>query len=276
MKKLIAIVCCVGIFSVPLAWAEGPLASIYDTVRSRESGYDWTFSAALEYLTGRLDTSVTTRTGYLPFTLQRNMPRSRVAVTLPYISQRTTIDVADREGRLYQVNTTGTTSYTTSAGLSDILLKGAYDYKRQKDGDKFDLSWVGKIKFPSADHAKGFGTDETDVSIGAEGFRRLEDSQWFLMGDMYYTNIGDQPANKLNNEFALSMGAGYQWPESHYLSASYEEKTALSEDRPRPRNFIFHYGHPISEDSDFTGNIIWGLSEGAPDFGIGVGVNVRF
>src|SRR5689334_4735796 len=126
MRRLVAIVVCIAWTGSTIAWAEGPYASIYDTRRSIYSSYEWTFSSSVEFVTGRLGTSSTTRTVYLPFTLQRNLPRGRVAFTLPYISQRTGPDVADREGRLYQVAKTGSTGFTTSGGLSDLLLKGAY------------------------------------------------------------------------------------------------------------------------------------------------------
>jgi hypothetical protein len=275
-QATVAVLCFAAIATAAQAWAEGPFASIYDTRRSITSGYEWTFSAAAEFMTGRLGTSVTTHNVYVPFTLQRNLPRGRVAITLPYMGQHTGFDVADREGRIYQVAKTGNTSTINGGGLSDILLKGAFDYKRQMDGDPFDLSWVGKVKFPSSDTSQGLGTGETDVSVGAEAFRKLQDTNWFLMGDLYYTDVGDMPGNKLNNQWALSMGAGYQWPEAAYVSVSYEEQAALAEDRPRPRDFIFHMGKPINEDTDLVGNILWGLSEGAADFGIGIGTNIRF
>jgi hypothetical protein len=275
MKRLIAMVLAIGLMNCAVARAEGPLDSIYDTRRSSHSTYEWTFSSDVEFMTGRLGTAFTTYGLYVPFTLQRNLPHSRIGLTVPYIGERTAPDVADREGRLSQVNKTGSTSYTDSGGLSDLILKWGYDFKRELDGDTYDLSGVANVKFPTASRSRGLGTGEADETVGVEASRMLE-YNWFVMGGMYYTNTGDQPSNKLNNPFGFSMGIGYQWPEAQSISVSYEDSGALADDRPRSRDFLFNITHPLNEDTDIVGNILWGLSEGSEDFGIGIGTNIRF
>jgi hypothetical protein len=277
MKSITAVVVATALIAVTttLSWAEGPFASIYDTRRSSHSTYEWTFSTSAEFITGRLGTSATSRMVYVPFTLQRNLPRGRIALTLPYAGGRNSYDIANREGRLSQINKTGNTSYINGGGLSDLILKGAYDLKKELEGDPLDLSAIARVKFPTADRDRLLGTGEADETIGVEGSRKLNDN-WFVMGDLTYTNTGDLPGVKLENPFGIDLGVGYQWPEDMYISVTYEDSGALADDRPRSRDFMFNLGKPINEDTDLVGNIIWGLSQGSADFGIGIGTNIRF
>jgi hypothetical protein len=275
MRKLIAVVCCIGLI-VPLAVrAEGPYGSIYDTLRSRESGYDWTFSASATFITGELATAVTSSGVYVPFTLQRNLSRGRVALTLPYIGERIGIDTSDFEGRYYQTGRTGSSGYYDSGGLSDMILKGGYDFQLEKNGYSYDLTGVARVKFPTARRSRGLGSGESDQSVGLEALKTLEDN-WFTMGSLYFTNTGDMPNNELQNPFSLAFGVGYKWPETGYLSVQLEQSSALLDGHPHPRDFLFNYAHPINEDTDLVGHLLWGLSEGSADFAIGIGVNVRF
>ncbi len=275
MRKLIAVVCCIGLTCSSLVWAEGPYGSIYDTLRSRESGYDWTFSAAATFITGELATAVTSSGVYVPFTLQRNLSRGRIAFTLPYIGERVGFDTADFEGRYFQTGTTGFTGYYNSGGLSDMILKGGYDFQLEKNGYSYDLTGVARIKFPTGRRSNGLGSGESDQSIGVEALKTLENN-WFTMGSLFFTNTGDMPNNELQNPFTFAAGVGYKWPEAGYLSVMLEQSSALLDDHPHPRDFLFNYAHPISEDSDLVAHILWGLSEGSTDFAVGIGVNVRF
>src|SRR2546425_248809 len=63
--------------------------------------------------------------------------------------------------------------------------------------------------FGTADADKGLGTGEWDVGIGVEWDKRFR--EFFLLGDVSYTFIGEPPHQDFRNRPAFSIGIGRQF-----------------------------------------------------------------
>ena len=235
--------------------------------------HDWTVTSSVNYSTGDFGTNTTTRTVYVPFTLQRNFTQGRVYATLPYISQKSGPGVRGFNGLPFRTGQTGTGNGWES-GVGDIILGGSYDLLREPE-KPFDLSAFGSIKFPTADDGKGLGTGEFDETLGLAASKSL-DKNWSILGRLGYTFIGDPPGINFKNQFFYAAGVGYQWTDATFSSIVYEERTRLVNGQPNPRDLVLGVDHKLSETLGIFANLGFGLSNSSPDTFATAGVNAWF
>lgn len=239
----------------------------------------WQASTAVSYETGKFGTADRSSTFYFPFSIRRYFSRGDMTFTVPFLRLRTTgqTTVVDgrpqriRQGRQTTIASTGT---VTNSGLGDLLLSGRF-YLVEEEEWYPTINVVGKIKFPTASFSKGLGTREFDETVGGEL------GKWFfdhlnLFADVNYTFIGDPPNQPLNNQFMFDVGAGYLLTPKLFASALYEERTALLDGQPNSRLLLFGSTYSVNKTIRLNGSILTGLSDGAPDFGLTVGLDVRF
>lgn len=235
---------------------------------------DWKLTSSVTYETGKFGTDTRTETVYVPFTLKRTFERWNLAVTIPYIHQETGPDVTAIEGRPFRIRRTSAGGVTTNSGLGDVVLKGGYDLLEEQD-QPFNLSAVGKIKFPTADDDEGLGTGEFDEGLGLEASKRLDD-RWTLFADVYYTFIGDPSGVNLDDEFAFDVGFGYAFSKTLSANVFYEYRTAISDGTSAPQDLFLGLEQKLSEAAKLFGGVSLGLSDGSPDVGVTLGFGYRF
>ncbi|MDP2653330.1 MAG: transporter [Candidatus Omnitrophota bacterium] len=236
---------------------------------------DWTFSSSLSYETGDFGTNTTTNTVYIPLTLRRNFERWDAALTVPYIYQQSGPGVSALSGVPLRTGRSAAGIKQKADGLGDILMTGRYRLTEQGASAPFDLTGLGRIKFPSADEDKRLGTGEFDETIGLEGAKALNET-WRLYADLYYTFIGEPPGTDLDNEFAYDLGVGYAFTDQTTASVFYEGRTALVDDVDDPSALAFYVTHEPDDACDIFVGLRVGLSDGSPDTGVLAGGNVHF
>lgn len=139
----------------------------------------------------------------------------------------------------------------------------------------FDLSLIGKIKFPTADDKKGLGTGEYDETIGLEFDKRvLPQGTAFI--DAYYTFIGSPQGAELKNRFSFDVGLTKEITPSLTASVFYEESTPLISENANVRYVMINIDHKVTEATHlFAGGSI-GLTDTSADYGITIGANAKF
>ena len=272
MKKILLMVLLAGVFC-HAAWAQDYGEPGQRPVQNAPA-HDWTVTSSVNYSTGDFGTDTTTRTIYVPFTLQRNFSQGRVYATFPYISQKTGgSGVRAFNGQPFLTGQTGGSNGWES-GVGDIILGGSYDLLREPE-KPFDLSAFGSIKFPTADDDKGLGTGEFDETMGL-AFSKSLDKNWSVLGRAGYTFVGDPPGANFKNQFFYAAGVGYQWTDATFSSVSYEERTRIVNGEPNPRDIVLGVDHKLSETLGVFGNLGFGLSNSSPDTFVTAGVSVWF
>ena len=239
---------------------------------SPASSYDWKFSTSYNYDTGKYGTSIRTNTSYVPFTLKRYFDDASLALTVPYVSQKSNGQVVNIGGTPFLVKRAGGGT-TTQSGIGDVILRGTY--AAVKEGPQpFDLALVGKIKFPAADKNKGLGTGKYDEGAGLEFGKKLQ-ADLTLLADFYYTAIGSPSGLKLRDQKAFDLGFFYLARKDLTLTVLYETSNALLRGNTAPRDLrgILEYtARPFKVYAGATA----GLSKGSPDFGFSLGGSIRF
>jgi hypothetical protein len=255
----------------------------------------WRVSATVNYSSGSYGTDSKTNIVYAPMTIRRLFRDGDVSLTIPFISITGTGAVRLVGGVPTRTGSgTGTTaalagagggrgkgpgdspltSATTDSGLGDIILRGRY-YLIEESTILPLVALIGKIKFPTADADRGLGTGEFDEGVGVELTKSLSD-RWLAYLDGGYTFIGDAPGTDFRNQWWYDVGIGYNVTDNLHMSVFYEEYRALVNTVNNARDLLALANYIVNDMVRVTGSALVGLSNGAPNYGFGVGVRLQF
>jgi hypothetical protein len=173
--------------------------------RAEDAGANLRFSTGIEYSTGEYGGTDDIEELYVPFTFRAWFDRVGLRLTVPYL--RVT---APDETIITDPGTEplpGSGASVTESGLGDVI--GAltlYDVYVSDDAN-FVIDVTGKIKFATADEAKGLGTGENDYTLQMDAFRFFD--RLSLQGSAGYRLRGEPPGVDLNDVFLASVGGAY-------------------------------------------------------------------
>jgi hypothetical protein len=162
----------------------------------------------------------------------------------------------------------------TNSGLGDVLLRGRYMFL-QESGLMPSVAVSARIKVPTADRDKGLGTGEWDEGVGLTLTKSLID-KWISFADAGYTFIGKPPGADLRNQWWYDIGLGYSLLPDVLISVYYEEARALVMGFQNPKDVLTSLTWAATSTLRLTTSFEAGLSDGAPQYGINGGINLRF
>src|SRR5881628_470409 len=236
-------------------------------------------STSVDYSVGDYGTGTDTTLLYVPFTLGvRPFDRFWLSVTVPYLYQHgqsavvTGGGVASRKkqkGSLAQPATS-----TTESGLGDVLAKASLVLIPEKDLIP-EVTPYFKVKFPTADKDRGLGTGEFDETLGVDVSKRLIDALYGFL-TLSYTFIGDPPGADFRNSFGWSVGAAYAIVPPLSIFAFLEGSTAIARGQDDPVELRVGAELRLVKALKLTGAVTRGLTDGAADWGVSVGLALRF
>lgn len=255
----------------------------------------WRVSATVNYSSGSYGADSKTNIVYAPMTIRRIFRDGDVSLTIPFVSisgtgaVRLVGGVPTRTGSV-SGGTAGTagggagrgkspgatplSSSTTDSGLGDLILRGRYYL--MEEGDFAPLvALTGRIKFPTADADRGLGTGEFDEGVGVELTKRLA-ARWLAYIDGGYNFIGDAPGTDFHNQWWYDAGIGYDVTDNLHMSVFYEEYRALVNTVNNARDLLALASYSVTDRVRVTGSALAGLSNGAPNYGFGVGIRLQF
>lgn len=204
------------------------------------------------YKTGDFGTPTRSNLYYLAPTLGYVAPRYDASVTVPYLSL---------------TNETGSVS-TTESGIGDIILRGGRVLVPEGESG---LSLYGSlaVKLPTADEDKGLGTGETDYGAFLSLYKRIESIKLAFMGG--YIITGDPSSFNYNDIYLYGVGVSKVFDRSD-LFASLEGRRSAVPGADNPLELNFGFFHLLSKDYSLKGSTFFGLNDGGPDFGLGLGI----
>jgi Putative MetA-pathway of phenol degradation len=225
------------------------------------------------YDQGDFGTSSTTRSVYAPITFRYLGDRFDLGVTasLVYLDTESSVVVVDglptaaeRQRR------------TTEVGFGDIILRGRY-YLLEDPGVGSYLPALApflKVKAPTASASKGLGTGEWDVGFGLEFDKRF--TEFFILGDLGYTFIGDPPGQHFRNRPAASLGIGHFFMPTLAVTVLLDWRRSLVRGRDDPLELFGIVQVKVAPTVTLTPYAFAGLTDGSPDFGVGLELSWRF
>jgi len=241
---------------------------------------DWEIGLEPSFTSGDYGTNTDTDITYIPLTISRSFQNGDLSLTIPYIQIKSSGGVTVVGGTPNRITKGGRgTTFTSSRrsteeGLGDLLFQGRYYVLEESDQAPL-IAVTGLVKFPTADEDKGLGTGELDLGFGLE-FSKTFSSNWLGLFDVGYTFIGDPSGINLRDQWYYDFGLGYYLTQDVLISGYYEEWRSLISDETNPRDLFFTMNYRFSSEIEFTAGMLFGLSDGAPDYGLSGGVRVRF
>jgi hypothetical protein len=225
------------------------------------------------YDQGDFGTSDTTRSVYAPVTLQYLGDRFDVGViaSLIYLDTQSSVVVlegvptpAERQRR------------TRDVGFGDLVFRGRYDLVEDPGVGSLvpALTPFLRVKAPTANARKGLGTGEWDVAVGFEFDKRF--SEFFILGDVSYTFIGDPPSQNLRDRPAASVGIGRFVTPTIAVTALLDWRRSLVQGRDDPLELLGVVQVKLAPTVMLSPSTFVGLTDGSPDFGVGVELSWRF
>lgn len=235
------------------------------TAMAEDSDLGITLSTGVDFTTGNYGGDVDIEDVYVPLTANFDYGRIAYRLTVPYLSVRAP------EGTVFDAGgepVPGSGAMTTESGLGDIIGSATlYDVISNRQlGFAMDLT--AKVKFGTADEAKGLGTGENDYSVQADFFKDVDQLTW--IGSVGYTLRGDPTGIDLENVFMASVGGTYKFTpdvKSGLFFDYRESALAGSDDIQELSGFV---SRRISDDWRIQVYALTGLSDSSPDLGGGL------
>ncbi len=233
----------------------------------------WEAGTYVYYASGDYGRDDETKIFYWPAVVRLHTGDWKYTLTVPYISIRSSgrATVVDGSPEVIEAEDGETEEQD---GLGDIVLKASYDAVRQGRYVPW-ISLYGRLKLPTADENKGLGTGEPDVGFGIEAVRVFE-NRYVLFAEAGYKFVGEPSGADYDNQRSFSVGLGRYVTDALLLAGFYEWRDAISAGGTDPEELTFLASHRLTGDLRTFAMFDIGLSDGAADYGVAAGFNLRF
>lgn len=254
------------------------LAGYVGTGWAVDSGSSLSLGVEPSYSEGKYGTSTDTKIFYLPFYAKYQDGDLGIKLTVPYISVESTGAVLSGGvviGHRGKSSTTPTpVSPTTESGLGDIWLEGRYRI-HGAGGANPDFVPYGKVKLGTASSSQGLGTGENDYE-GGLGLEWIVADNWFPFVTAGYRFVGSPTGLNLSDFATYEGGAMYRVSGTDYLTAMFTGRGSAQAGTPAAADAMVAWNHRLSSGIGLQAFLDKGLSNGSPNYDVGVGLEKRF
>jgi hypothetical protein len=130
------------------------------------------------------------------------------------------------------------------------------------------------VKFPTADEDEGLGTGEFDWTLGGHVAYTVDRHTPFAR--LTCTFIGDPPGVNYRDPWSLVLGSVYRADENNSFTPFIEVKESVERGRDDSATLFFSWRRELSNNLYFMLIPYVGLSDEAPDYGLSMGLGIRF
>ena len=271
-RVVVALLCAVLVSSVGATAQERKTTDRLETqLPPGREHFQLKFGAG--YDQGDFGSNDTTRSFYAPVTFRYLGERFDVGITasLLYLDTESSVVVIDG-----QPTQSDRQRRSRDAGFGDLYFKGRY-YLLDDRGPESVVPGIApflKVKAPTADADKGLGTGEWDVGFGVEWDKRFR--EFFLLGDVSYTFIGEPPRQHFRNRPAFSIGIGRQFTRDIAGTVMLDWRRAIVSNGDDAVELTGIVQFRLARTVIASPYVFVGLTDGSPDFGLGFEVSWKF
>ena len=230
-----------------------------------------------EYTTGSYGTGTDTSIWYFPFWLSYASDVTSFSITVPYLivegpgnviptSNDTPRGMPPGMGAMQVMRPGGVppgAPTSTESGLGDVVLSGSVRLVAEATAQpRVDLT--GKIKLATADEEKNLGTGENDYAVQLD----LEKGMFF--GYVGYRVYGDPPGINLDNVVYGLVGLSRPLDSATRAGVSLYAQQAAAAGTDNQLELNLFLSHQLAKGYQLRPYAIFGLSDGSPDWGVGV------
>lgn len=158
----------------------------------------------------------------------------------------------------------------TESGMGDLRLAATYSIDT---GGPLGVDLTANAKVATADEDKGLGTGANDYGVAVDLYRDFDGT--LLFGGVGYTALGD--SDFIDVDSVLNADAGASWKVgTGSLGAMYDWRAAASDDADDRSELTGFYSFPAGERTKMQVYAVKGLSDGSPDWGLGLSLSTGF
>jgi hypothetical protein len=160
-------------------------------------------------------------------------------------------------------------------GLGDTVLRSRLFLVEDRGPDTSTPSITPffRLKLPTAPEERGLGTGKTDYGFGVELDKDFGSA--FIFGDLGYTVVGKIPGLGLRDRPVASIGIGKQLSDAVSVSSMLDWRRSIIAGIPDPADLVGVLSYRVGSTT-ISPNAFLGLTDGSPDFGLGIQVRFRF
>lgn len=252
-----------------LALGLAALACSAATPALAETAGRFSVSTGVDYSSGDYGSAETTKILVAPVMASYRTDRLRLSATLPYLRISGSGVVLGPDG---QPLPGVPTASGTRSGIGDLSFGATASLPPESLGG-FEVDVGGRVKLPTSKKSKGLGTGKTDFSVSADVSYPV--GRWAPFVTLGYRMPGDPTGVELDNSFTASIGSSLSLGRA-VLIASYDYAESSSPLAKDSQELFAAVNAPVSRRVTWTGYGTAGLSDGAPDFGVGMLVSYKF
>ena len=222
-----------------------------------------------EYSTGDYGTAQKTRIWSFPVAFKYESDQFSVGVAVPFVN-------VDGPGTVVPSGLGQAGGMRTSAfnpgdrsefGIGDVLLTGSYRLSPESPrGPRVDL--VGKVKLGTGDRDDHLGTGEDELAVQVDLEKTFGGTT--LFGSVGYRMPDDPPGVNFHNVFYGSVGLGFNVSDQTTLGFALNMQDNLLPGTEAPRDLTFFIRNKLNNAQRMTVYVSRGLSDGSPDWVVGV------
>lgn len=228
-----------------------------------------TVTTGIDYSSGNYGTDSDTDLLIVPLSVRYKAGDLRFTATMPWLRiDGSSAVVGDGSGG---VVIDPNAPRSVRSGFGDLSLGVAYAIPEDRLGFGLDLS--ARVKLPTADEGKRLGTGKTDVTVGAEISRTI--GIFTPFASVSYRMPGSPDGINLHNAWSTSIGGSMALGPAMFV-ASYDYRQATSDLVDDSHEIFGAISTPVADRLDLTLYGSAGLSDGAPDYGVGTMLSLKF
>lgn len=239
------------------------------TAHAAEGG-KFSLETGMDYNTGKYGGTQSTDMLYIPVTGKYQYQSWTLKLTVPYLRISGPINVINGIG---VVSKLANAPNTTRSGLGDVIASATHPaYYDSATGLLVNLT--GKVKFGTADSAKGLGTGMNDYMFQSDIYQITGDLTKF--GTIGYKIYGSPAGYTLNNILYGSLGASYKLDHDTNGGAMLRLGQASTTTGSSRMEAIFFVSRNLDKTWKAQGYLLKGFTNSVPDFGAGATIAYQF
>lgn len=235
---------------------------------------DLSVSLGAEYTTGDYGTGADTTIWYFPLSFSYGSEVTAFSITVPYLIVEGPGNVTPAIGDTprgmspgmgaMQVVRPGPVGATRrESGLGDVVLSGSVRLVAEAPAQpRVDLT--GKIKLATADEDDNLGTGENDYAV------QLDLEKGIFFGYLGYRVYGDPPGINLDNVAYGLVGLSRPLDAATRAGVSLYAQQAAATGTDDQTELSLFLNRKLGKGNQLRPYVVFGLSDGSPDWGVGV------
>lgn len=228
-----------------------------------------TLRTGYDYTSGTYGTNTRTEITSIPFIASYETGNWTFKATMPYVRITGADNVIAGVGTVRRT----VSAVRTASGLGDITTAATYTMLADP-AVQLGIDITGKIKFGTADSARGLGTGKNDYWLLVDPYKKYGNATYF--GGVGYGILGSSSDLPLKNVVSANLGVSYKLDEKASVGTMYDYRTRSTDTGFDQRELTAFYTRKLSGNYKLQAYATKGFSDGSPDWGAGVNAGYNF